>query len=90
MKMSLTEINTLMVQGNTIVSELPTSEGQVSRVIFGKNFQGLRIPVLRKAPYMGPASIMCGTKLYFVVKTSDKSYEIHKSKTAYMRFQKQK
>ncbi len=88
MKMSLSEINTLITQGNTIVSELSTSEGLVSRIVFGKNFQGLHIPVLRKAPNMGPANIMCGAKQFFVVKTGNNSYEIHNSKTAYLRFQK--
>jgi hypothetical protein len=85
MKMSLAEVNTLLSQGNTIVSQLATSEGRVSRVVFGKNFQGLHIPVLTKAPYMGPANIMCGSKQLFVVKTGEKSYEIHNSKTAYLR-----
>ena len=86
--MSLNEINTLITRGNTIVSELPTSEGQVTRVVFGKNFQGLHIPMLRKAPYMGPANIICGAKQLFVVNTGDNIYEIHNSKTAYLRFQK--
>ena len=88
MKMSLNEINTLIAQGNTIVSQLPTSEGQVTSVIFEKNFQGLEIPVLTKAPYMGLTKISCGTKAMYVVKTGEKSYEIHNSKTAYIRFQK--
>ena len=88
MKMTLSEIDTLIAQGNTIVSELLTSEGQVTRIVFGKNFQGLHIPVLRKAVWIGPANVMCGTKQLFVVKTGDKSYEIHNSKTAYLRFQK--
>jgi hypothetical protein len=87
MKMSLNEINTLIAQGNTIVSQLPTSEGQVTSVIFEKNFQGLEIPVLTKAPYMGRSKISCGTKALYVVKTSEKSYDIHNSKTAYFRFQ---
>jgi hypothetical protein len=40
MKMSLAEVNTLLSQGNTIVSQLATSEGRVSRVVFGKNLHG--------------------------------------------------
>ena len=86
--MSLNEINTLIAQDNTIVSQLPTSEGQVTSVIFEKNFQGLEIPVLTKAPYMGRTKISCGNKALYVVKTSEKSYDIHNSKTAYFRFQK--
>ncbi len=88
MKMSLAEVSTLLSQGNTIVSQLNTSEGQVSRVVIGKNFQGLHIPVLTKAPYMGPANIMCGSKALFVVQSGPKSFEIHNSKTAYSRLQK--
>jgi hypothetical protein len=90
MKMSLNEINTLISQGNTIVSQLPTSEGQVTSIVFEKNFQGLNIPILTKAPYMGPSKISCGTKDLYVVQTGPQSYEIHNSKTAYFRFQKQK
>jgi hypothetical protein len=90
MKMSLNEINTLISQGNTIVSQLPTSEGQVTSVIFEKNFQGLNIPVLTKAPYMGQAKVNTGPKDLYVVQSGPKSYEIHNSKTAYFRFQKQK
>ena len=90
MKMSLSEVNTLLSQGNTIVSQMPTSEGRVSRIVIGKNMQGLHIPVLTKAPYMGPVNIMCGSKQLFVVQTGTKSYEIHNSKTAYLRSQKQK
>jgi hypothetical protein len=88
MKMSLVEINTLIAQDNTVFSKLPTSEGQVSRIVFEKNFQGLNIPVLTKAPYMGPVKISCGTAKLFVVKTGEKSFDIHNSKTAFLRTQK--
>jgi hypothetical protein len=88
MKMSLVEINTLIAQDNTVFSKMPTCEGQVSRIVFEKNFQGLHIPVLTKAPYFGPANISCGTAKLFVVKTGDKSYDIHNSKTAFLRTQK--
>ena len=88
MKMSLVEINTLIAQDNTVFSKLPTSEGQVSRIVFERNFQGLNIPVLTKAPYMGPVKISCGTAKLFVVKTGEKSFDIHKSKTAFLRTQK--
>lgn len=88
MKMSLNQISNLISQGNTIVSQLPTSEGQVTSIIFEKNFQGLDIPVLTKAPYMGRSKISCGTTELYVVQTGPQSYEIHNSKTAYLRFQK--
>ena len=85
MKMSLVEINALIEQANTIISKIPTSEGQVSRIVIEKNFQGLHIPVLTKAPYIGPAKVNCGNAKLFVVKTGEKSYDIHNSKTAYLR-----
>lgn len=88
MKMSLVEINTLIAQDNTVFAKLPTSEGQVSRIVFEKNFQGLNIPVLTKAPYFGPVKISCGIAKLFVVKTGEKSFDIHKSKTAFLRTQK--
>jgi hypothetical protein len=88
MKMSLVEINTLIAQDNTVFSKMPTSEGQVSRIVFEKNFQGLNIPVLTKAPEAGPVKISCGTAKLFVVKTGEKSYDIHNSKTAFLRTQK--
>jgi ubiquinone biosynthesis protein UbiJ len=96
MKMSLAEINTLLAQDNTIVSKLPRLEGQVTRIVFEKNFQGLNIPVLdedvqyigTKYASTGPSKISCGTTPLFVVKTGDKLYEIHNSKTAYLRSQK--
>ena len=88
MKMSLVEINTLIAQDNTVFSKLPTSEGQVSRIVFEKNIQGLNIPVLTKAPNMGPVKISCGTAKLFVVKTGEKSFDIHNSKTAFLRTQK--
>ena len=88
MKMSLVEINTLIAQDNTVFSKLPTSEGQVSCIVFEKNFQGLNIPVLTNAPYLGPVKISCGTAKLFVVKTGEKSFDIHNSKTAFLRTQK--
>jgi len=88
--MSLNEIKKLINADNTIFSQMPTSEGQVSDVVFSRHFQGLCIPVLIKSVWIGPAKISCGTKELFVVKTGPKSYEIHNSKTAFVRFQKQK
>jgi hypothetical protein len=90
MKMSLNEIKTLLNADNTIFSQMPTSEGQVTDIVFEKNFQGLSIPVLTKAVWIGPCKISCGTKELFVVQTGPKSYEIHNSKTAFVRFSKQK
>jgi hypothetical protein len=85
MKMSLTEIDTLIAQSNTIVSKMPTSEGQVTRIVFGKNFQGLHIP---EFSWGGPVNISCGKMPLYVVKTGEKMYEIHRSKTAYLKYKK--
>ena len=90
MKMSLKEIKTLLNANNTIFSQMPTSEGQVTDVVFQKYFQGLHIPVLTKAVWIGPTNISCGKKELFVVQTGDTSYDIHYSKTAHVRFSKQK
>lgn len=90
MKMSLAEIKQLIDNDNIVFNQIPTSEGQVTDVIFQRNFQGLQIPVLVKAPYMGLSLISCGTTPLYVVKVSEKYYEIHNSKTAYLRFVRQK
>jgi len=88
MKMSLTEISTLITQGNTVVNEISPHQGKVTRIVFGKNFQGLHIP--NKISTNMSSNISCGKEKLFVVKTGDMYYEIHNSKTAFMRFQKQK
>ena len=90
MNMTLSDIKALLDAGNTVFNQINTSEGQVTKIVFGKNFQGLHIPLLTKSPNMGPSNIMCGTSKLFVVKAGDNYYEIHNSKTAFARFQKQK
>ena len=90
MKMSLNAIKTLLNANNTVFSQMPTCEGQVTDIVIEKNFQGLSIPVLTKAVWIGPACISCGKKELFVVQTGNKSYDIHNSKTAFERFSKQK
>ena len=90
MKLSLKEIKTLLNANNTVFSQMPTCEGQVTNVVFENYFQGLHIPVLTNAVWIGPTNISCGKKELFVVQTGDKSYDIHNSKTAHERFSKQK
>ena len=89
MLMSLKDIKNLIDNRNTVFCQLPTSEGEVTGVVIQKRFQGLLIPVLTRAEYMGPVKINCGSKDLYVVKTGDKEFTIYNSKTQYLSTQKQ-
>ena len=90
MKMSLADIKSLLNQDNIVFCQIPTSEGQVTDVVADHKMQGLLVPQLDKSWMTGPVKISCGKSLLYVVKVREKYYEIHNSKTAYLRFQKQK
>jgi len=79
--MTLDQIDNLIKQGNHFYCRMPMYhwEGRVLRVAKDKHGQGFEISLKGK--------IWFGDK-NFVVQTSKKTYEIHNSKTAYMRYEK--